>query len=276
MKIKYLFLIAVFTIAFPSLLSAQDLINAIKSGDRKQVEKILSNGNIKELEKERDEYNYNAYHLTVIPGDKRMAELLLEKGFNPDYLITDVPYKDLGKGLILYAGDITGAPDAAVLAAVLAETAERKDRKNRYDLVDFYVSKGNIDKHLRTAIMCNNLVVAEKALKAGANPNMGINMAGERILVPAIRFSLENGSDELIDILVKYGADMSEAFANSFIYGNIDEDGEVWEKMLEKGARIDYQYHDGNYDTTPISFASKKDREKLNFLMQHGAESSIK
>ncbi|MBO4707629.1 MAG: hypothetical protein J5594_03605 [Elusimicrobiaceae bacterium] len=265
MKIKYLLLIAIFTFAVPTL-PAQELINAVKSGDIKQVEKVLSAGNIKEMEKEKDEDNYNAYHWTAILGFKDIAELLLENGFNPDYLVTDVPSKDLGKGCILYAGDIMGAPDAAVLAEV----------NNNKNLVDFYLKQGNTDKHLRTAIMCDNLFVAEKALKAGANPNMTVNMAGERILVPAIRSSLESGSDELIDILVEYGADISEAFANSFIYGNIDEDGEVWEKMLEKGARIDYEYHDGNYNTTPISFASKKDREKLDFLIQHDAESSMK
>lgn len=265
MKLKYLLLIIIFVFAVP-VLPAQDLISAVKNGDIKQVERILSYVNIKEAEMDKDENNCNAYHWTAILGFKNIAELLIEKGFNPDYLVTDVPSKDLGKGLILYAGDITGAPDAAVLAEV----------NGNGNLVDFYLSKGNLDKHLRTAIMCDNPVVAEQALKAGANPNMGVNMAGEKILAQAVKLSLDSGSDELVNLLIKYGADISAAFASSFIYGTIEEDGEVWERLLDKGARMDQEYHDGNYKTTPLSFAAKKDREKLEFLIQHGAEPPYK
>ncbi|MBQ2313136.1 MAG: ankyrin repeat domain-containing protein, partial [Elusimicrobiaceae bacterium] len=260
MKLRYLFLIIIFIFAVP-VLPAQDLINAVKSGKIERVKKLLPYENMEE----KDENNYTAYHWTAILGLKDIAILLLENGAEPNALVTDVPSKKISGGNIIWAGDISGAPSAPIIAQ---ESGNNK-------LIDFYLSQGKIDLHLRSAVMCDNAVVTEKALKAGANPNMMINMAGDRILTAAIESSLGSGSDTIVDILKKYGADISAAFATSFVYGYVSENSATWEKMIKKGAKVNQQYHDGNYNDTLLSIAFKEDKDKLNFLVKHGADLTI-
>ena len=261
MKIKSLFLTIIFIFVCSCFLPAQDLINAVKSGDITQVQQLLPYSNMEE----KDENNYTAYHWTAILGLKNIASLLLKNGAEPNALVTDIHSKKLPNGNIIWIGDLTDAPSAAVLA-------EENDNNN---LIDFFLSQGKIDIHLKSAVMCNNKVVTERALKAGADPNISINMAGDRILTSAIKLSLENGSDEIVDILIKNGADISIAFGSSFILGNVQENSEIWEKMLNKGANINQTYHDINHNTNLLSFAFKKDKDKLDFLVKHGADLTL-
>ena len=260
MKIKSLLLTSVFLLV-PVLLPAQDLINAVKTGDIEELRKLLPYSDMEE----KDENNCTAYHWTAIFGDKKMAELLLENGSDPNALVIDPQFSSEINGKITYIGSIIGAPSAAVLA-------QENEKDN---LIDFFLSKGNINKHLRSAVMCDNEVVAERAIKAGGDPNMSINMAGDRLLTAAIELSFDSGSDEIIDTLINNGADISAAFGSSFIYGYVSEDAQVWEKMLDKGANINQTFHDNNYDTTLLAFAYKKDKSKLDFLVKHGVDLTV-
>lgn len=267
MKIKSVFLTLIFTFICANFLFAQSLINAVKSGDIGQVKKLLPYDNMEE----KDANNLTAYHWTAVMGRTDMAELLLLNGSNPNYLVTDVKAKDLGDGDLLWAGNIIGAPDAAVLA---------EENGSSYDLIDFYLSKGSIDTHLRTAIMCDNAIVAKRALELGADPDFMVNFAGRRLIVSAAEVALLTGSDRGIDILLKYGADISTAFAHSVIYDRFSEYNEVWEKLLEKGASINPIYEDDRYPQDTLFNIIKRgdkygnrDSNKFNFLIDHGVNS---
>ena len=261
MKIKFLFLL-LFALISSVNLAAQDLIEAVKSGNINKVKALLPYEDIEE----RDENNYTAYHWTAIKGYADIAQLLLKNDASPNMLATDVHYVKLEDGWLIWAGDVTGAPDAAVLA----------QENGKEDLVDFYLKKGNIDYHLRTAIMCDNKEVMERALELGANPNAEVSMTGERIIVTAVKRSLKGGSDDLIEVLLDHDADISAAFANSFIYGKMERDTKVWEKLLDMGAKIDQEYHDQNYDDTLLEFAFEEDLYgKFNFLIRHGADLAV-
>lgn len=262
MKIKSLLFTFMFTFICAGLLPAQDLINAVKTGSIKEVKKLLPYENMEE----KDENNCTAYHWTAILGDKKMAELLLQNGADPNALVTDIPSKRISANETIYAGSVMGAPSAAVLA----------EENGNNKLIDFFLSKGNINKHLRSAVMCDNKVVTGKAIKAGGDPNMSINMAGDRLLTAAIELSFDSGSDEMIDTLIENGADISAAFGSSFVYGSVAEDSKTWEKMLDKGADINQTFHDNNYDTTLPAFAYKKDSKKLDFLVKHGVDLTVK
>ena len=265
MKTKYLFLAVIFAVAFSGLVSAQDLINAVKTGNINKVRELLPYPNIDE----RDEENYyTAYLWAADKGYPEIAELLLKNGAEPNALATNVPFKNLGGGLLIWAGDIMGAKSAAVLA----------QEKGHDDLIDFFLSKGNIDYDLRAAVMCNNPVVAEKALKLGADPDFMVNMVGRRITVSAAEIALKTGFDDILNILLEYDADITLAYANSFVYDDADKYEQVWEKLLEKGAELNPEYEDDNYDKmTLLRFAQDKakyeGREKLDFLINHGVRS---
>ena len=260
MKSKIL-LFVIFVLALFENLAAQALIDAVKSGDIEKVRELLP---YEEMEEIDSEY-YTAYHWTAILGRTDMAELLLENGAEPNMFATDkAQYRKMkNTGQLIWAGDLTGARDAAVLA----------EENGNDELIDFYLSKGDIDRHLISAVMCENKKVAKKALDFGADANTYVNRAGGRIIEAAVKLSLQSGTDELIDVLLENGADISLAFAASFVYGNEINDAEIWEKMLDKGAKIDQEYEDSNYDDSLLGFAFKDYREaKFNFLLSHGAD----
>ena len=262
MKVKFLFLTVVFAFACTGLLPAQDLINAVKTGKIKKVSRLLPYDNIDE----KDENNYTAYHWAAILGNQEIAELLLENGAEPNALVTDVPFKNAGGGVLIWGGDIMGAKSAAVLA----------DENGHSDLVDFFLSKGNIDYDLRAAVMCNNPIVEEKALKLGADPDMYVNLGGRKIIVTAAEVALATGSDKCMDILLENGADISTAFASSLIYDRFSQYNKVWEKLLEKGAEINPIFEDTNHSQDTlfniIQHVCHKygDYSKTRFLIDHG------
>ena len=127
MKIKYSVLTIIFILICNSLLPAQDLINAVKTGSIKKVKKLLPYNSIDE----KDENNYTAYHWAAILGNQEIAELLLENGAEPNALATDAPFKNAGGGILIWGGDIMGAKSAAVLA----------EENGHDDLIDFFFPK---------------------------------------------------------------------------------------------------------------------------------------
>ena len=264
MKIKSLLLTISFIFICTGLLPAQDLINAVKTGDIKEVRKLLPYSNMEE----RDEFNCTPYHWTAILGYREIAELLLYNSedlkydADPNALVIDPKNLSRIDGKTIYTGSVMGAPSAPVLA-----------QENKKDnLIDFFLSQGDIDLHLRSAVMCDNKVVTERAIEKGGDPNMMINMGGERLLSPAIKLSFESGSEEIVDALIRKGADVSAAFLSSFVNGNTKEDSAVWEKLLDKGANINQKFK----KDTLSSFAYKKDINKLDFLVKHGVDLTVK
>ena len=263
MKIKSFVLSIISIIICTAVLPAQDLINAVKSGDIHKVEDLLPYDDMEE----KDSNNYTAYHWTAILGYKDIAGLLLENGAEPNNLATDVQYRKLRSGELMWAGDVVGAKSAAVLA-------EENDNE---DLVDYYISQGNVNEGLTAAVNCSNKVVTEKALEAGADPNYIFDMAGNRILLLAVRLSLQSGEDDVVDILLDHKAKPFDAFANSFIYGTEKEDSKVWEKIIDMGIDVNQTYYDRNEgDINLLFFAYNKDFGKLKFLVEHGGDFTMR
>ena len=199
------------------LLPAQDLINAVKSGDIQKVSRLMPYDSIDET----DENYYTAYHWTAVLGRTDIAELLLKNGAEYDALVTDIPYRRIDDDYIIWSGKPIGAQSAAVLA-----------EENGWgdEIIKFYINQGkaknnrDLDLNLRAGVMCINEKVVYLALEEGADPDFSINMGGDRILALAVELYLENkGTDQeseakaVIDNLLDYGASIPNAlkFSNN-------------------------------------------------------------
>ena len=191
MKSKIVIPFTLFIFLISGYTFAQDLIDAVKSGDINAVRELLPYSNMEE----KDDDAYTAYHWTAVLGRTDIANLLLENGANPNALTTFAESKNMDTLNIIRSSSIADdmtSKDAAVIAA--------EEHNNDENLVNYYLSKGRMFLHLSTAVRCGNIFVTKQLLENGVDPNEEIiDAVGRHVLYEAVKIFLKyNGPEQLI------------------------------------------------------------------------------
>lgn len=263
MKNKIVIPFTLFIFLISGYTFAQDLINAIKSGDINAVRELLPYSNMEE----KDDDAYTAYHWTAILGRTDIADLLLANGANPNALTTfsGSAMKGGRSTTLESVEDSMTSKDAVILAA--------EENNNDINLVNYYLSKGRMTSHLLAAVRCGNAFVTEQALSNGADVNTPINWQ-QQVLYDAVDIHLNyGGPEEIVDILLEHGADASTELDVALVNGYGDEN--LWAYLIDKGAKIKALSEDDNTERTSLLLYQKKPRKHLDFLIKNGVDLTV-
>lgn len=260
---KKITLILMMFIFLPICSFSQDLINAVKSGNIERLQELLPYRNMEE----RDANAYTAYHWTAILGRTDIADLLLQNGSNPNALTTFAKtsikggYSETQESL----QESMTSKDAVILAA--------ENNNNDENLVDYYISKGRMESHLLAAVRCGNIFVTEYALAKGADANTPISF-DQRVVYDAADAAFNyGGKEEIVDILIENGADLSEQLDIAIIHGYGNE--KLWAYLISKGAELRPLSEDGNTDDTSLLLYQKNARGHLKFFIDNGIDLTV-
>ncbi len=260
-KIITLFTLCMFLISGYSF--SQDLINAVKSGDINAVRELLPYSNMEE----KDDDAYTAYHWTAILGRTDIADLLLEYGANPNALTTFARtnikggYSETQESL----QESMTSKDAVILAA--------ENNNNDENLVDYYISKGRMESHFLAAVRCGNIFVTEFALAKGADVNTEISFL-QTVVYDAADAALNyGGKEEIVDILIENGADLSKELDTAIVKGIGNE--RMWQYLMNKGAELRPLLENDNTDDTSLLLYQKNARGHLKFFIDNGIDLTV-
>ena len=278
MKLK-LFILFAFSFIFALAANAQSLIEAVKAGNitDEEFEQLIESSSNEEKDA--------AYLETAKVCDTGMAQKLLAAGANANAdtennlyrqnnNMDSMEYKEKSGLRVSFGRD----PRTIKTAAILAKNCED-------EVIDFYIDKSPKQYSFKCAVCSDELEIAQKI--ADKYDITTQDFAKNRVLLYwAVRNSLENGSDEMLDLLLEEGADIDAAFGDDFLsrkqgsYKFSDEEtdnGEeyakqMWERFIEKGADVNKEYGDINVRKQPLIKHVINDPKKVKFLVDHGLE----